>query len=140
MKRRLIVMIAALLVVAAFVCCAGAESTDFLDVKMDLSRNRFSEPATITVNIRVTNIGEDDTPGPVSLYDPGEKLIEEFGESEMTMGASKTWTGQWRVTQSQLEAGALYYSLKYYVVDDEGQLVRKTKRFGKTLIYEQAVP
>jgi len=56
------------------------------------------------------------------------------------MGASKTWTGQWRVTQSQLEAGALYYSLKYYVVDDEGQLVRKTKRFGKTLIYEQAVP
>ena len=140
MKRRLIVAVLTLLAVAALVCLAGAESTDFIDVKMEFGKTRFTEPATIPVSIHVTNIGEDDMPGAVTLYDPSGKQIEEFGEPVLAMGASQSWTGSWRVTQAQLEAGRVYFSIKYPVVNDEGQLQIKTKRFGKSITYEQAVP
>ena len=46
---------------------------------MALETNQFSAPKEITVSISVTNVGESDMPGPVTLYYPSGKQVEEFG-------------------------------------------------------------
>ncbi len=138
MKRRLIVWLVAVVALTLVAGLAWADGEDNLTVKMDLGRNRFTEPATIAVGIQVINQGEDDMPGPVTLYDPSGKQIEEFGAPVLTVGASQSWTGQWRVTQSQLEAGRITFSIKYSIVGDDGELQPKTKRFSKTITYEPA--
>lgn len=118
---------------------AMAAEGDPLKVSMELSSNTFTEPKTITVSITVSNAGEGDMPGPVTLYYPNEKQVEEFGSPTLGVGMSKTWTDTWKVTQAQLEAGKIAFKIKYPVYDDEGVLHNKTKIFSKKIIYNGAV-
>ena len=139
MKRRLIVITLAALALIALVCCAHAEY-DPLKVSMELSTNRFTEPKEITVTIRVTNTGEDDMSGPVKLFYPNGKQVMDFGEPVLTVGTSQSWKGKWKVTQEQLDARKLTFSIQYPIVNDDMQTVEKTLRFSKTLILESAIP
>ncbi len=138
MKRRWIVLALAVLAVALLVDTAAAEF-DPLKVTMELSSNKFTEPRTITVSIQISNSGEDDMPGPVTLLYPNGKKVEEFGEPVLTVGASQSWTGKWTVTQKQLEDGRITFSALYTIIDDEGNPVQKRKNFSKRLIYQSPV-
>ena len=86
-------MLLALLLGLALVliCTASALADDPLKVQMEFSKKQFSGPETITVTITVTNVGEGDMPGPVTLYYPSGKRVEEFGSPTLTVGSSKTW-------------------------------------------------
>lgn len=138
MKRRLIT---ALVVVAALVClCAAAcAETNPLKVSMELSTNKFTEPKEITVSIQVSNVGEGDMPGAATLYYPDGKQVEEFGSPTLSVGASKSWSGTWKVTQAQLDAGKITFKLKYPMYDDSGELVNKSYSFSKAITYSGAV-
>ena len=122
--------------------CAGSAlaADDPLKVSMELSTNQFSEPKEITVSISVSNVGESDMPGPVTLYYPSGKQVEEFGSPTLTVGTSKSVTVNWKVTQKELEAGRLTFKLKYSIYNDDGELVNKTKNFSKKIIYSGAAP
>ena len=48
-----------------------------LKFNMELSSSKFTGPTTITVSITVSNAGESDLPGPVTLYYPSGKQVEE---------------------------------------------------------------
>ena len=132
----LILALALLLLCVSFALAAD----DPLKVSMELSTNRFTEPKEITVSISVSNVGESDLPGPVTLYYPSGKQVEEFGSPTLTVGTSKSWTGPWKVTQKELEAGRITFKLKYSLYNDEGTLVNKTKNFSLRLIYTGAEP
>ena len=151
MNRKRVIFAVLLGLLLALVCASSALAADDpLKVSMELSNNKFSEPAEITVSITVTNVGEGDMPGPVTLYYPSGKQVEEFGAPTLAVGMSKNWSGKWKVTQKELEAGKLTFKLKYSVytdetVDDEGntvesKLVNKTKNFSKKLIYAGGAP
>ena len=129
-----------LLVAAALVClCAFASAeTNPLKVSMELSSNTFTEPKTITVSIQVSNTGEGDMPGACTLYYPNGKQVEEFGAPVLSVGTSKTWSGTWKVTQAQLDAGKITFKLKYPMYNDAGELVNKSYSFSKKIIYEGA--
>jgi uncharacterized repeat protein (TIGR01451 family) len=85
-------------------------------------------------------------PSPVTLYYPSGKKVEEFGSPTLAVGASKNWSGQWTVTQKELEAGKITFKIKYSVysdeVDENGEntLVNKTKNFSKKIQYTGADP
>ncbi|MGN0779674.1 MAG: CARDB domain-containing protein [Aristaeellaceae bacterium] len=139
MKKRLIlclVMILAL-TLGAFVTAHAAD--DSLKVTMELSTTTFTEPKDVTVTIQVTNIGETDMPGPVTLYYPNGKQVEEFGSPTLAVGSSKTWSGTWSVTQAQLDAGKLTFKMKYSLINDAGEKVNKTTTFYRPLTYTGAV-
>ncbi len=129
-----------LLVVAALLCLCAAASADNspLKVSMELSSNSFTEPKTITVSIQVTNTGEGDMPGACTLYYPNGKQVEDFGAPVLSVGTSKSWSGTWKVTQAQLEAGKITFKLKYPVYNDAGELVNKSYSFSKKITYEGA--
>ena len=92
MKRRLIVCLVMILaLVAGLASTAAAEAeVDSLKVSIELSSSKLAEPKEITVSIQVTNTGDADMPGPVTLYDPSGKMVEEFGSPTLTAGASKS--------------------------------------------------
>jgi len=121
-------------------CVSAAVAEDDLKVSMALSSNEFTEPKEITVSISVTNVGEGDMPGPVTLYYPSGKQVEEFGSPTLTLGSSKSWTGTWKVTQAELDAGRITFKIKYSIYNDEGELVNKTKNFSKKIIYKGGAP
>ena len=131
-----------ILALALLLLCVSSSlaADDPLKVSMELSTNRFTEPKEITVSISVSNVGESDLPGPVTLYYPSGKQVEEFGSPTLTVGTSKSWTGPWKVTQKELEAGRITFKLKYSLYNDEGTLVNKTKNFSLRLIYTGAEP
>ena len=127
-KRILIALIAC--VVLLFGLCALANA-DMVPVKMDISvsPSSMSAPRSIEVTVKVTNIGDDDLPGSVTLYGPNGKVVTDFGDGGSTtlkIGASHSDKISWAVTEAQLNNGKLTFQLKYPVYNDEGVLVKNT--------------
>ena len=141
MKRRLIVCLVMILALVAGLASTAAAEAEVgkLKVSIELSSSKLAEPKEITVSIQVTNPGDADMPGPVTLYDPSGKMVEEFGSPTLTAGASKSWSGKWNVTQSQLESGKLTFKLKYPLYTSTGEPVNKTYIFSHPLTYTGAV-
>ena len=115
MNRKRLFLVLALGIALVLLCASAALAEDPIKVSMELSKYKFSGPETITVSITVTNVGDGDMPGPVTLYYPSGKKIEEFGSPTLAVGASKRWTGDWKVTQEQLDAGKVAFKVAYYV-------------------------
>lgn len=139
MKQRLIVCLVVIMTVLLGLAGMACAETDNLTFAIELSETKLAEPKEITVSIKVSNMGETDMPGPVTLYYPNGKQVEEFGAPTLTAGASKSWSGTWKVTQSQLENGKLTFKLKYSLYNEAGELVNKTLNFGRELVYTGAV-
>ena len=132
-------MAAALLL--ALVCGSAALAADDpLKISMALETNQFSEPKEITISISVSNVGESDMPGPVTLYYPSGKQVEEFGSPVLSVGTTKSWSGKWKVTQAELDAGRITFKIKYSIYDDNGELANKTKTFSKRITYSGGAP
>ena len=146
MIRKRLLLALALGIALVLLCASAALADDPMKVSMELSTNKFSAPKSITVSITVTNVGDVDMPGPVTLYYPSGKKVEEFGSPTLAVGASKNWSGEWTVTQKELEAGKITFKIKYSVysdeVDENGEntLVNKTKNFSKKIQYTGADP
>ena len=146
MNRKRLFLALALGIALVLLCASAALADDPMKVSMELSTNKFTGPKTIKVSITVTNVGDGDMPGPVTLYYPSGKKVDQFGSPTLSVGASKNWQGEWAVTQKELDAGKLTFKIKYSVYDDGGdeeaepKLVNKTKNFSKKLIYTGAEP
>ena len=137
MNRKRLFLALALGIALVLLCVSAALADDPIKVSMELSATKFTGPKTINVSITVTNIGDGDMPGPVTLYYPSGKKVEEFGSPTLSVGASKRWTGEWKVTQEQLNAGKVTFKIVYPVYSDDGnddtepKLYKKTKSFSK---------
>lgn len=119
-------------------CVAALAATDPLKFSMELSQNKFTTTQSITVSITVSNTGEEDLPGPVTLYYPNGQPVEEFGSPTLAAGASQSWSGNWDVTQKQLEAGKITFKVKYSMYNDDGELTNKTKNYSIPITYTTA--
>ena len=141
MKSKRLWLALALGLILALLCGSVAlAAEDSLKFDMELSDNRFTEPKTITVSITVTNAGEGDLPGPVTLYYPSGKQVEEFGSPTLTVGASRNWSGPWTPTREDLETGYISFTVRYSTYDDSGELKNYAKRIKKRIQYSGAEP
>ena len=139
MKHRLIVSLIAIMLILLGLAVVASAELDNLSVAMELSSTKLAEPKEITVSIKVSNMGDKDMPGPITLYYPNNKQVEEFGAPTLTVGTSKSWSGTWKVTQKQLESGRITFKLKYSVYNDAGELINKTVNVAKEIEYTGAV-
>lgn len=136
MKKRLLVCLTVIMTVLfLLVGAACASTTDNYKIEIELSPDTLAEPKEIAVSIKVTNVGETDMPGPVTLYYSNGKQVEEFGSPTLTAGSSKSWSGTWKVTQEQLENGRVTFKLKYSIYNDANELINKTVNFGREIQY-----
>ena len=125
MNRKRLFLALALGVVLVLLCASAALADRPIKVSMEFSKYKLSGPETITVSITVTNIGDGDLPAPVTLYYPDGSKIEDFGSPTLSVGKSKRWTGDWDVTQEELNAGKVTFSVRYSAYDgaigDDGE-------------------
>ncbi len=132
-----LVLLTALMLLWAGSAFAAPESLEF---KMELSKQEFAEPATIEISFTVTNTGDSDMPGPVMLYYPDGSQVEAFGAPILGPGASKNWTGEWTVTQEELNIGKISFKVVYPEVEEDGEVKQVPVALSKRIQYKGAEP
>ncbi len=125
MKKRILVLVTLVALLVLGLSGAALAADDPITLNMDLSANRFAGPAEVTVSIRVTNTMDEDMPGPLALYYPNGRMIEEFGTPTLSAGQSKTWTGTWMVTEEQIKAGRIIFAVRYSILSPDGSVTTK---------------
>lgn len=140
MKQRLFALLLCVAALCALLCTdAMADEVNPLRVAMQVSQSVFTEPTEITVSIRVSNTGTETLPGPVTLFYPNGKQVEEFGAPVLEAGASKSWSGTIDVTQSMLDNGKITFKVKYSMYNEANELVSKSRNFSKEITYTGGV-
>ncbi|MBR3740192.1 MAG: hypothetical protein IKN04_06970 [Clostridia bacterium] len=121
-----------ILVIAFMFQCAGlSEDSDPVSVTIQVTPDSLTGPGEVNVSLRVSNPGSTDMIAPVTLYDPEGSVVPSFGDGGsyiLKSGDSRSWEGKWNVTQAQLDAGAVAYTLRYHVEDASGALVELNKK------------
>ncbi len=125
---------AALLILAIafmFPCAGLTEETDPVSVTIQVTPDSLTAPGEVNVSLRVSNPSSADMIAPVTLLDPAGSVVASFGDGGsyiLKSGDSRSWEGKWNVTQAQLDAGAVTYTLRYHLEDASGSLVEVNKQ------------
>lgn len=140
MNRKHLMLFLAIAAVLGMLLAGPAAADSPLIIKGQLDKTVFTGPAKVTVAITISNAGEGDMPGPVTLYYPSGKQVEEFGSPTLTVGASRSWAGTWDVSQKELEAGKVSFTVRYSAYNDDGVLENKANRINFAIQYTGAEP
>lgn len=119
----------------------GAFAADPFMTSINVVPATLSEPRPVVVTVEVRNASEETISA--TLYDPADQVCTSFGSGGtalMEPGASQRFTGTYTVTESQLEAGRLAYSLRYAFTSQSGEHVAATMPISARLTYEGAAP
>ena len=122
----LLMALALMLGAAAF-----AEESDPVNFSIQVTPETMTAPGEVSVSLRVSNTSDVDMIAPVALYDPAGNAVTSFGDGGsylLKSGDSKSWEGKWNVTQQQLDAGSLAYTLRYHLEDESGALVEFSRQ------------
>ena len=139
MKKRLIVLAAALLAVLAWTCFACAEEAPSQDVKvqMALSETEVQAGDRIIVKISVTNTSGKDFKGIMTLYDPSGARVRNFSDPVLKDGESVSWSGSWKGTPKNLDNGKIIYSVRFRTEGKDGETLTKRLNFGRGITERQ---
>ena len=140
MKKMLILLLVMLLALLCLVPAALVEEGVPVEVRMGLSQTQFAEPGEVTVDITITNVSGEDMPGPLALYAPDGRIIEEFGTPTLLADETRTWQGTWNVTKEQLDAGKLTFAVRYTCQAEDGSLTLKNQTYYGLISWEKKPP
>ena len=118
-----------MLTLLAVFAMAAIAMADAPTLTMELAQTEFFNPQEVTVTICIENPSAEDMPGPVALYWPDGKIIENFGTPTLAAGESRTWEGTWFVTEEQLQSGKVIFALRYATLDADGQQIMMTNTY-----------
>lgn len=118
-----------LLVLLCMLSAALAEEDCPIAFQMELSQTMLDGPQEVDVTVTVTNVSGEDMPGPLALYNPDGRIIEEFDTPTLKAGESQSWQGNWFVTEEQLQMGKVIFAVRYTCQDAAGGLFHKTQPF-----------
>lgn len=121
------------------VSAALAEEDCPIELRMELSQTRFTEPAEVMVDIVVTNVSDQDMPGPMALYYPNGKIIAEFGTPTLKAGETRTWEGRWTVTEEQLKQGRVIFAIQFTTLENDS-ITRKVRSYYTPVVWEEPKP
>lgn len=121
------------------VSAALAEEDCPIELRMELSQTRFTAPAEVTVDIVVTNVSDQDMPGPMALYYPNGKMIAEFGTPTLKAGETRTWEGRWTVTEEQLKQGRVIFAIQFTTLENDS-ITRKVRSYYTPVVWEEPKP
>ncbi len=110
--KRVLPVLALLCVLFSFALAEDAP----IEATMTLTPSSLAAPASVEYSIRVVNVSGEDMVNAVTLYDPAGKVVAGFGDGGSTILKSEdycTVTGQISVTQEQLDAGEVCFTLRY---------------------------
>ena len=83
----------------------------------------LSGPATVRVNISISNTSGSSAPVSVTLRDPDKNVCADFGNEGMvslSQGETVSYGGNWAVSQKELDAGRIIYYADFRFQDEAG--------------------
>ena len=126
-KKRFALALALLAAMLFFALPALAE--DPFSFSLSVEPASLTEPGPVTVSVRVVNNSGADLTEPVSLQDPDGQVVTAFGDGGQALIKNGDYVAAqhtYNVTQEQLNAGKLTYTLSYNQVDANGEVVVQT--------------
>ena len=129
-----------LLAVLVLACGASAlaDDNDPVSFTIQVTPDSLTAPGEVTVSLRVSNPTDKDMISPVILLDPAGNPVASFGDGGSYMlksGDSRPWEGKWNVTQAELDAGSIAYTLRYHIEDESGALVEMNRQAVARIAY-----
>ncbi|MBR2661552.1 MAG: hypothetical protein IKE15_09145 [Clostridia bacterium] len=133
MKKRMLILAAVLLAICILLGFAGAEAPAKRDLILQLvfSSRNVQAGETVQVYFSATNASGKDFPGAMTLEDPKGKKIKDFGAPVLKSGTYAYWFGSWTVTEKDLEAGKITFTVRYSVEDENGEIVKKVTHVSR---------
>lgn len=133
-------MLICLLVLLCTLPASLPEEEAPIEMSLELSQTRFTEPAEVMVDIAVTNVSDQDMPGPMAMYYPNGEMIKEFGTPTFLAGETRTWQGTWNVTKEQIDEGKVVFATHYTCQEADGSIGRKMKAYYVPVVWINEVP
>ena len=136
---RNIVKLAAVMLLLALVFAFGAAAEeDPVEFAIQVSPASLTAPGKVNVSLRIANPTDQDMSAPVTLYDPAGQVVASFGDGGsyiLKSGDSRSWEGEWNVTQAELDAGKVTYTLKYSLTGADGQAAEYSRTADAAIEY-----
>ena len=110
------ISVAAMLLLALVFACGAAAEEEMVEFTIEVSPTTLTAPGKVNVSLKIANPTDQDMSAPVTLYDPAGQVVASFGDGGsyiLKSGDSRSWEGEWNVTQAELDAGEITYTLKY---------------------------
>ena len=126
-----------LLLALVFVLSAAAEE-DPVEFAIEVNPTSLTAPGKVNVSLRIANSADQDMSGPVTLYDPAGQVVASFGDGGsylLKSAESRSWEGEWNVTQAELDAGKVTYTLKYSLTGADGQAAEYSRTADAAIEY-----
>ncbi len=140
--RVAIVGILLLLVLFAYTA-GGAESGNPIETNIEISPSTLTNTGSVRVNISVSNVMDEGQTVSVTLYDPNNNVVPNFGSggtANITAGSAMGYSGSWTVTSAQLESGKIQYTVRYKFYNGAGEQVSGSKPITGRITYQTAKP
>lgn len=123
--KKVILFLLVLLLMTCSACTESMTIIEPLDMRVYLSQTEFTGPKEVEVSIIIYNHSDEDRPGPLALYWPNGEMIEEVGTPTLKAGERLEWTGNWFVTQEQIDWGRVPFGIRYIGLDEKGDTCMK---------------
>jgi hypothetical protein len=129
------ILLLAVFLWAACLCLAEDDVT----LAIEVNPVSLTAPGNVTVSVSIANAGTAVLSDAVKLYDPAGNLATAFkngGSAQVSQpGDIATGTIPWAVTQEQLDAGKIEFSIVYNLVGADNSITIVTKKASAAIAY-----
>lgn len=141
MIKRSLIFLGALILLAGLGSAALAlTDASAISFEMALSPAALKEPGSVTVSIRVANVGTEDITVPMTLYDADGKILTAAFDggaiASLKVNEVVTWEGPWAVSQAHLDAGKVTFNLRLNTQDATGAIAQVSVAAAAPIAFE----
>ncbi|MDD2647955.1 MAG: hypothetical protein PHI27_04755 [Eubacteriales bacterium] len=120
--KRILWALCLTLAILCFSCTVAYAADNPIKASIQIEPASLSKPGEVSVTISLSNTTSEAIAGPITLYDPDNNLVSDFGDGgSVKLDAGATYTTaeplKWAVTQQQLNDGKIIYHIKYETYD-----------------------
>ena len=136
--KKYLVLTALLCLLLLFTCACAQAAGDPIEFAVGAMPTELTEPGDVTVTVQVKNTGDTDMLDPVYLTGPDGQSVADFGDNGaavLAAGESVIWSGTYTVTEEDLDAGRLVYTVRYNLEDEDGSIAECTQQGVVKLTY-----
>lgn len=128
LRKTLLILAAVMLLL--FCSTASYALTNASSIGFDLSIDPaiLKAPGPVTVKVNIINNGIEDITVPLTLFDADDKIVTAAFDggvlTSLKAGESRSWEGEWRVSQKHLDAGKFSFNLRLNTSDSTGAIAQ----------------
>lgn len=143
MRKKIVKLfvMAGLLLSVLFLLSVSAMAEDPISRSIEITPKALTGTGSVRVSINIINMGDDGGTISITLMDPDGNVCTGFGSggtANLVPGASASYSGNWTVTQKQLEDGKVTYTARYSLTDENGVRVQVTRPIAASITHNQA--